>query len=44
MTVVLDLPPEMESKMQEVVQAEGLDVPTLVRETMAVRGSPPPGV
>ena len=37
MTVVLDLPPEMESKMYEVAQAEGLDVPTLVRETMAAR-------
>ena len=37
MTVVLDLPPEMESKMHEVAQAEGLDVPTLVRETMAAR-------
>ena len=37
MTVVLDLPPEMESKMQEVAQAEGLDVSALVRETMAAR-------
>ena len=37
MTVVLDLPPEMERKMQEVAQAEGLDVPALVRETMAAR-------
>ena len=37
MTVVLDLPPEMESKMREVAQAEGLDVATLVRETMAAR-------
>jgi len=37
MTVVIDLPPEMESKMREVAQAEGLDVPALVRETMAAR-------
>ena len=37
MTVVLDLLPEMESKMREVAQAEGLDVPTLARETMAAR-------
>ena len=37
MTVVLDLPPEMESKMQELAQAEGLDLSTLVRETMAAR-------
>ena len=37
MTVVLDFPPEMETKMQEVAQAEGLDVPELVRETMTAR-------
>lgn len=37
MTVVLDLPPDMESKMREVAQAEGLDVAALVRETMATR-------
>jgi hypothetical protein len=37
MTVLLDLPPEMESKMQELAQAEGLDVSALVRETMAAR-------
>ncbi len=35
MTVVFDLPPEMESQMREVAQAEGLDVSALVRETMA---------
>lgn len=37
MTVVLDLPPEMESKMQELAQAEGIDVSALVRDTMAAR-------
>lgn len=37
MTVVLELPPEMESKMREVAQAEGLNLPALVRETMAAR-------
>lgn len=37
MTIALDLPPEMESKMREVAQVEGLDVPALVRETMAGR-------
>ncbi len=37
MTVVLDLPPDMELKMREVAQAEGLDVSALVRETMTAR-------
>lgn len=37
MTVVLDLPPEMESKMQELAQVEGLDLSGLVLETMTAR-------
>ncbi len=37
MPLLVDLPPEIESKVREVAQAEGLDVSTLVRETLEAR-------
>ena len=37
MTVSVDFPPEIEVQVREMAQAEGLDVPALVREAMAAR-------
>jgi post-segregation antitoxin (ccd killing protein) len=37
MSLLVDLPPEIESKVREVAAAEGLDVSALVRETMEAR-------
>lgn len=37
MTLVVDLPPEIESQVREVAQAEGLDVSALVREILEAR-------
>jgi hypothetical protein len=37
MTLLVDLPPEIETLVQEVAQAEGLDVSALVRETLEAR-------
>ena len=37
MTVVLDLPAEMEARMREAAESEGVDTATFVRETMAAR-------
>ncbi len=37
MTLLVDLPPEIESKVREVAQAEGLDISVLVRETLEAR-------
>ena len=37
MTLLVDLPPEIESQVREVAQAEGLDVSALVRETLEAR-------
>jgi len=36
MTLVLELPPDIEMKVREVAQAEGVDVSALVRETLEV--------
>jgi len=35
MTVVLDLPPEVEARMREAAESWGVDTATYVRETMA---------
>ncbi len=37
MPLLVDLPPEVESKVREVARAEGMDVSALVRETMEAR-------
>jgi hypothetical protein len=37
MPLLVDLPPEIETLVQEVALAEGLDVSTLVRETLEAR-------
>jgi hypothetical protein len=37
MTLLVDLPPEIETLVQEVAQAEGLDVSALVRGTLEAR-------
>lgn len=37
MTLVVDLPPEIESKVREVAQAEGLEVSALMREAVEAR-------
>ena len=37
MTLLIDLPPEIESQVRKVAQAEGLDVSALVRETLEAR-------
>jgi hypothetical protein len=37
MTLILDLPPEVESQMREAAQAQGVDVSTYVYETVAPR-------
>lgn len=37
MTLVLELPPDIEMKVREVAQAEGVDVSALVRETLEIR-------
>ena len=37
MTLVLDLPPEVESRVREAAQAEGVDISTYVYETVAPR-------
>ncbi len=37
MPLLVDLPPEIESKVREVALAEGLDVSALVRETLEAR-------
>lgn len=37
MTLVLELPPEMEGRVREVAQAEGVDVSALLREATEAR-------
>ena len=37
MTLVVDLPPEIEARVHEVAQAEGLDVSALMREAVEAR-------
>ncbi len=37
MTLLVDLPPEIETQVREVALAEGLDVSALVRETLEAR-------
>lgn len=37
MTLVVNLPPEIESKVREAAEAEGMDAVTYVRETITAR-------